>query len=75
MTEAEKLEQLWVELQAAIKAHRDALIARDLAEWRYSRQRRLVVEMQEEERRRSLGAAIMPQPALNREPDGDVLWA
>lgn len=55
MDEAQKkLDRLLVELQAAIKAHRDALIARDLAEWRYKRQRRAVVELQMEGMKREL---------------------
>lgn len=79
MNEAQKeLDRLLVELQAAIKAHRDALIARDLAEWRYKRQRRAVVELQAEEMKSRLAAqnaAILQPPVLNCEPDGDVLWA
>lgn len=75
MNEEQKLESLWLELQAAIKAHRDALIARNLAEHRYSRQRRVVVEQQESERRRQESATILQPKALQYEPDGDVLWA
>lgn len=65
MDEAKKeLDRLLIELQAAVKAHRDALIARDLAEWRYKRQRRVFVELQMEgmkhELSRNHGAVAEP---------------
>lgn len=70
----ERLATLHAELQAAIKAHRDATIARTLAETRYRQQRRLVVGLQGEAQAEERPGILQP-PALQREPDGDVLWA